>query len=325
MKTEGLEYGLRSRSTGKLVRLDERYSESPEYGVEIDRYLSFDVGHPLLQDADLGPLVHFKHGETLYGRRTESFLVPRELDVADLDIVEFSTTSKTAEAGDPLKYTVEVSRLDFEFVKGVRYQFPPRQGALAMTLRKIFSKAEIAAMTGLPSVEIVTLKSDVIDVAHPGLSGSIIVPDHAGRAQLHARPLGVVDIRTIAGVTYAAVTYDVMNPRFRQTVSLVHQDDPHDQPWDDLKVAFGFDDSDERSVELLDQIWKDDLDGESAWPDGWSIDETDGAGARMVVVFRVEGPLRNEDGRRVRAMLKDIETLRDPRHAASEATVPGRR
>jgi hypothetical protein len=135
----------------------------------------------------------------------------------------------------------------------------------------------------------------------------------------------VVDVRTIAGVTYAAVTYDVMNPRFRQTVSLVHQDDPHDQPWDDLKVSFGFDDSDDRSSALLDEIWNDGLDGESIWPDGWSINETDASGARMVVVFRVEGPIREEDGRIVGSLLRDISALRDPRDGASAAPVPGRR
>jgi hypothetical protein len=322
MKTEGLEYGLRSRSTGKLVRLEERYSESPEYGVEIDRHLSFDDEHPYLQDADIGSIMHFKHGATLYGRRSSSFLTAREVDIDDLDLVEFSTTANTSPKGDPSRYTVEVSRLDFEFVKGVRYQYPPRQ---TMSLQKVFSKAEIAAMSDLPSIELVTLKSDVIDVASASLSGKIIVPEYASRTPINAKPLGIIDVRSFEGVTYAAVTYDVRHPRFRQLVSLADGADPHDQPWDDLKVAFGFDDSDERSVELLDQIWKDDLDGESAWPDGWSIDETDGAGARMVVVFRVQGPLRNEDGRRVRAMLKDIETLRDPLHAASEATVPGRR
>jgi hypothetical protein len=325
MKTAGLEYGLRSRSTGKLVRLEERYSESPEYGVEIDRHLSFDDEHPYLQDADIGSIMHFKHGATLYGRRSSSFLTAREVDIDDLDLVEFSTTANTSPKGDPSRYVVEVSRLDFDFVKGVRYQFPPRQGAAAMTLRKIFSKDEIAAMTGLPSVEIVTLKSDLIDVARAGLSGSIIVPDHAGRAQLHVKPLGVVDVRTIAGVTYAAVTYDVMNPRFRQRVSLVDGADPHDQPWDDLKVSFGFDDSDERSVKLLEEIWDDGLGGESIWPEGWSIDETDTSGARMVVVFRIEGPLREEDGRVVRSMLHDISALRDPREGASAAPVPGRR
>ncbi len=325
MKADGMEYGLRSRSTGKLVRLDERYSESPEYGVEIDRYLSFDDGHPFLQDADLGPIVHFKHGETLYGRRSESFLVPREMDVADLDIVEFSTTSEASDAGDPSRYTVEVSRLDFDFVEGVRYQYPPRQGASAMTLRKVFSKDEISAMTGLASVEIVTLKSDLIDVARAGLSGSIIVPDYTTRAQLSAKPLGVVDVRSIGDVTYAAVTYDVMNPRFRKSVSLVDGLDAQEEPWDDLKVAFGFDDADGRSVELLNEVWNDALDGSPIWPEGWSIEQTDVSGARMVVAFRVSGPLRNEDGRAVKAMLRDIENLRDPRSRADVAMVPGLR
>lgn len=325
MKIEGLEYGLRSRSTGKLVRLEERYNESPEYGLEIDRRLSFDGEHPCLQDADIGSIMHFKHGATLYGRRSSSFLTAREVDIDDLDMVEFSTTANTSPKGDPSRYVVEVSRLEFDFVKGVRYQFLPRQGGGVKSLQNIFTKAEIAAMADVPSIELVTLKSDVLDVAASRLAGKIIVPDYTRSAAVSAKPVGVIDVRSFEGVTYAAVTYDVRNPRFRQTVSLSADADPHEQPWDDLKVAFGFDDRDERAVKLLNEIWDDGLDGDSVWPEGWSIDETDASGARMVVVFRVEGPLREEDGRLVRAMLLDVSAARDPRNGDHVHPVPGRR
>jgi hypothetical protein len=327
MKPEGLEYGFRSRSSGKLVRLEERHSGSVDYGIghEGERYLTFDESYPFLQEDDLRAIVNFRHGDVLHGRRPEEFLVPSAIDVADLDIIEFSTSTEASDHGDPLKYTVEISRLDFDFVQDVIYQYPPQRGEGAQALSRIFNKAEMESMADVPWLELVTLKSKVIDVARAGLAGKIIVPDRKVRPLTHSGPRGVVDVRSIDGVTYAAVTSHVWHPRFHKTVSLSDGAELHDQPWDDLKVAFGFDDEDERSVELLEEIWDAGFGGESIWPDGWSMDETDRSGARMVVVFRIEGPLREGDGRQVRSMLRDISALRDPRDGASMAPVPGRR
>jgi len=75
-------------------------------------------------------------------------------------------------------------------------------------------------------------------------------------------------------------------------------------PWGDCKVCFDFDGD-------LDRLW------EAFWPmepaahklpDGWSLNETDGTGARLVVVFRVEGELRRKDGEVVARLLRSIAT-----------------
>lgn len=327
MKSEGLEYGFRSRSTGKLVRLEERHSGSEAYGIgyEVERYLTFDVDYPFLQESELRTILNFRHGDILQGRRPEEFFVPKDMDLDDFDIVEFSTTTEAPDHGDPLNYNVAVSRLDFEFVRDVIYQYPPKRGEGVLSLSRIFTAAELAAMADVPWLELATLKSSVIDVASAGLTGKIIVPDRTIRPITHSGPRGVAAVRSIDGVTYAAVTSHVWNPRFHRVVSLVDGMDVRDQPWDDLKVAFGFDDSDDSAVKLFNEIWDDGLDGDSIWPAGWSIDGTDTSGARMVVEFRVEGPLREEDGRFVKSLLRDISAARDPRDGASVHPVPGRR
>lgn len=73
-------------------------------------------------------------------------------------------------------------------------------------------------------------------------------------------------------------------------------------PWDDCKVAFGVDDG--------PGIWEalDQPKNEARLPAGWEIDELDGAGARWVMIFRVVGLPSPEDGRKVAALLKDLET-----------------
>ena len=69
-------------------------------------------------------------------------------------------------------------------------------------------------------------------------------------------------------------------------------------PWDDCKVAFGVDD-----VDAFEQWMEDADDGRGALPSGWSLCETDAAGAHYVAVFRVEGRLKTEDGALVRALI----------------------
>lgn len=70
-------------------------------------------------------------------------------------------------------------------------------------------------------------------------------------------------------------------------------------PWCDCKVAFGIDDDDP-----LWAWW--DTGGQKLLPVGWSLTETDGAGARMVAIFRIEGELRQADGDKVAVILRDI-------------------
>lgn len=73
------------------------------------------------------------------------------------------------------------------------------------------------------------------------------------------------------------------------------------RPWDDCKVAYGIDEDrvlcrrcEKHTLEL---------------PAGWSLTEVDGAGARLVAVFRVDGVPRVEDGKAVLSMLRRIRAI----------------
>lgn len=90
-----------------------------------------------------------------------------------------------------------------------------------------------------------------------------------------------------------------------------------DLPWSDCKVAFGFDCDSEKVWQAL---WPEES-AKFKLPAGWSLCETDGAGARDVAVFRVEVPLRPEDGEAVAAILKRIS---EPTPYALEVKVEGK-
>lgn len=72
-------------------------------------------------------------------------------------------------------------------------------------------------------------------------------------------------------------------------------------PWCDCKVAFGIDDD--------APLWRRYDKGTLGLPADWSLTEVDGAGARLVVVFRVEGVPRPEDGKLVMKMLRRIRAI----------------
>lgn len=71
-------------------------------------------------------------------------------------------------------------------------------------------------------------------------------------------------------------------------------------PWSDCKVAYSV----EEDAALWE--WNDQHNYAPPLPHGWSLCETDGSGARMVAVFRIEGELRREDGERVATILRDL-------------------
>lgn len=75
-------------------------------------------------------------------------------------------------------------------------------------------------------------------------------------------------------------------------------------PWSDCKVEFPWNPPD--TLEL------DDFGGlgllmEQEWPDGWDINEVDGAGARWVAVFRIAGAPSVGDGNLVAQKLTVLE------------------
>lgn len=74
-------------------------------------------------------------------------------------------------------------------------------------------------------------------------------------------------------------------------------------PWNDCKVAYGID---EDRV-----LWRRFDDGRLAadLPAGWSLTEVDGAGARLVAVFRIDGIPSAEDGKKVLSMLRRIRAI----------------
>jgi len=72
-------------------------------------------------------------------------------------------------------------------------------------------------------------------------------------------------------------------------------DDAPAPSWDDCKVAYGIDDED-----ALWGAWKI---GTLELPAGWTLNETDGTGARMVAVFRVNGIPTEADSRSALAAL----------------------
>lgn len=78
-------------------------------------------------------------------------------------------------------------------------------------------------------------------------------------------------------------------------------------PWDDCKVAFGLDSSDvARRLNAIDCDLLGRMTPSALLPKGWTLDGTDGTGARYVAIFRVDGPLRWQDGVEVRNMLNKL-------------------
>jgi hypothetical protein len=67
-------------------------------------------------------------------------------------------------------------------------------------------------------------------------------------------------------------------------------------PWSDLKVCYG--------INNPDRFWRAYDRGALDLPKGWSLNETDGTGARCVVLFRVEVLPTIEDGRKVAAIIR---------------------
>lgn len=75
---------------------------------------------------------------------------------------------------------------------------------------------------------------------------------------------------------------------------------PQDPPWSDLKVAFDAPDVFDTPDEAFDAF------AALQVPRGWVVNEIDGAGARLVVVFRVDHPPSCEEGEAVVTALNSL-------------------
>lgn len=77
-------------------------------------------------------------------------------------------------------------------------------------------------------------------------------------------------------------------------------------PWSDCKVAFGFDGTDGVISELVELANA----GRAPLPAGWKLIEVDYVGARCVVVFRIDGVPRVEDGHAVAILFEKLKGAR---------------
>lgn len=321
MNNDLIEYGLRCTRTGHLVRAEERHYQSEEMGAETDVWLSFDQSFPYLKSGELGSLFMLRYGSQVFGRQSSAYLLQPATsdgirDVADLELVEFVTTnvSTPVPGGDPVGFSTEVRALSFDIHENVVFQYPGRVGQdPRKQLVSVFGREDYLAMAAVPGIKLSVLKSAAAGSVEALQPGAILVPPRR-EGRLSRGPVGLVAVKWVDGITYAAVTEDVMHPFFRQSRNLLPASTEEQEPWDDMKIAFGFD-GDTTNGSLIMEIWDDQLDGRSIWPQGWSLVETDTQGARAVAVFRVEGRPAREDGHRVKAVLEEISAGNDPRYS----------
>jgi hypothetical protein len=81
---------------------------------------------------------------------------------------------------------------------------------------------------------------------------------------------------------------------------------PAEMPWCDMKVAF---DVDAAADVIFDYFQTPTTGAPRNLPEGWELNETDSAGARMVAVFRITGLPSIEDGKQVVAALAAVEAI----------------
>jgi hypothetical protein len=316
VKPEIVEYGYRSRLTGKYVRLDEELLDDGYDNATLQRRLTFDEGYPILQEADLRAIVAFRYGKVILNTLGHDF-APADFDVDDLEPVEFSTTEIVSRDGATSRFVTEVRAMHFDIIRDVEIEDVPRKGEGSIRLRNVFDESEIASMLetiGRPDTTwlgLVVLKGALLDHDPEELVGKVVVCDPTIRPLKKSGAYGILGARAIDGTTYAVTVYGCHYPCFYATPP-----EPGESAvpaWDDLKVSFGFDGSDEEAADLLREIWEGQHEDEGLWPEGWDFHEISGNGCEMTVVFSVAGPLINEDAALVRAALSDVEAGHDIR------------
>jgi hypothetical protein len=314
MYLEHKSYGLRSRVTGDLVRI-ELYDYHDEDSVHTDKALVLDKDQPVFQSKDLNDLMRGRFGREFFGFAEPRFdgVVSRLGDMDAYEIVEFVANPAGDAGRDPENVTVDVRALEFRLVEGVRMQHFNEQDSCRL-MEAAFPAGEVERFPDCVVKPVVLKGSDVSD-----LEGGILLPP-PNKLLLRQGPMGVLVTRTVGETTYALVTQDVARPELHVVMPPPVQE-IDELPWGDCKVAFGWDASDEGD-ELLTEIWDEEIAdrSKSIWPEGWSINETDGAGARYVIVFRIEGNLpTREDGERVQELVSMIERGVDPRELVAPA------
>jgi hypothetical protein len=300
-------YGLRSRVTGELVRI-EVYVYHDEDSVHTEQTLVVDKDMPIFQSKNLSELMNGRFGREFFGFSEPRFdgITTRLRDIDQYEIVEF--VANTSAAGQyPEVVSVDIRPLEFRLVEGVRMQqFNEQDGCRLMAAA--FPAGEADRFPDCVVKAVVLKGADVSD-----LEGAILLPP-PNKLLLRQGPMGVLMTRTVGDTTYALVTRDLARPEL-YAVTPPPEPEVDEIPWGDCKVAYGWDATDEGD-ELLTEIWDEEIAdrSKSIWPEGWSIDETDSSGARCVIVFRISDVLpTREDGKRVQELVSMIECGVDPR------------
>jgi hypothetical protein len=320
VKPEVLEYGFRSRRSGKFVRLDEQLlDDGYDNGASLERCLTFDEGYPILQETDLRAIVAFRYGNVILNTLGHDFIAPPGFDVEDLEAVEFSTREVPSSGGAATRFVTDVRTMHFDIIRNVELDQVPRKGEGAMSLTSVFGREAVSSMletvgrSDASWLNIVALKGDPLDYDPEELVGKVVVCGPTIRPLSISGAHGVVGTRSIDGTTYLAVVYGCSYPFFYTTEVSLEIDGGQDLKWDDLKVSFGFDGSNEQAANLLREIWDGQEEDEGLWPAGWAFHEISGFESEMTAVFSVAGPLINEDAALVRASLRYVEAGHDIR------------
>lgn len=300
MQKQEIKYGLRNRYTGALLRLQTSFGYSETYGEQTDYYLTNNTEHPYLMEDHAQALFNARYGKAYSCTPAYQFEdVPR--DIEDHDVVRFVTTSDIDPGQtDPLEFNTQIEKLHFEFVENVGFEeLSPQR------LRHIFPDAKELA-GGQMGIYFFKLTDD----APPPAEGSVLV---SRKGTKNARlPMGVVHIRQVGSETFFMGSQMVHEPRFYSATPIkTHRE--AEFPWGDCKVAFDYDPQTDDWEIILKDVWDQDMQEGNVWPNGWSLNEIDSSGARRVLIFRIEGDLRRQDGEIVKSLIEKMEQGIDPR------------
>lgn len=328
MKPEVLEYGFRSSRSGEFVRIDEyEHDDGYDNGATLVRRLTFEREYPVLQDTELAGIVAFRYGKLLLNTFADDFTAGSDVEVDDLEPVEFFTSSEPRLGGGSDRLVTDVRAMRFDIVRDVKMEDAPKKGKNAVRLQDVFEAAEIDEMLGSigrpnsTHLDLVILKGRLLDFDPRDLPGKVLVCDPNIRPLVKSGSYGVLQTRVVDGTTYAAVVYGAAYPCFYSAEP--GSGNLESPPWDTLQATFSVDGSSEVAVELLLDICEHGQDEPSPWPPGWTLKKViPGYGNEMIAFFDVFGLPSSEEGAQVRAALSEIEAGHDIRLEESRSTAP---